>query len=51
VEFDRETIRQNIKISAKDSLGYYQLMKHNTWFDEQTELSWQQDPSEINGII
>jgi hypothetical protein len=23
-----ETIRQNIKISAKESLGYYELKKH-----------------------
>jgi hypothetical protein len=24
-----ETIRENIKISAKESLGYYELKKHN----------------------
>jgi hypothetical protein len=29
-----ETIRENIKISAKDSLGYYELKKHKPWFDE-----------------
>jgi hypothetical protein len=29
-----ETIRENIKISAKDSLGYYDLKKHKAWFDE-----------------
>jgi hypothetical protein len=28
-----ETIRENIKISAKDSLGCYELKKHNTWLD------------------
>jgi hypothetical protein len=30
----RETIRKNIKISAKESLGYYELKKHKPWFDE-----------------
>jgi hypothetical protein len=30
-----ENIRQNIKISAKDSLGYYELKKHKPWFDER----------------
>jgi hypothetical protein len=29
-----ETIRENIKISAKESLGYYELKKHKPWFDE-----------------
>jgi lipoate-protein ligase A len=29
-----ETIRENIKISAKDSLGYYELKQHKPWFDE-----------------
>jgi hypothetical protein len=29
-----ETIRGNIKISAKESLGYYQLKKQKPWFDE-----------------
>jgi hypothetical protein len=27
-----EVIRDNIKISAKESLGYYEL-KHKAWFD------------------
>jgi hypothetical protein len=53
-----ETITENIKISAKVSLGYFEL-KHKTWFDEgcselfdqrkQAKLHWLQDPSEING--
>jgi hypothetical protein len=52
-------IRENIKISAKESLGYYELKKHKPWFDEgcskllaqrkQTKLQWLQDPSEIKG--
>jgi hypothetical protein len=29
-----ETIRENIKISAKQSLGYYELKKNKLWFDE-----------------
>jgi hypothetical protein len=54
-----ETIRENIKISAKESLGYFELKKHKPWFDEgrtklldrrkQAKLQWLQDPSEING--
>jgi hypothetical protein len=55
----RETIIENIKISAKESLGYYELRKHKSQFDEgcselldqskQAKLQWLQDPSEING--
>jgi hypothetical protein len=54
-----ETIRENIKISAKESLGYCELKKHKPWFDEgcselsdkrkRAKLQWLQDPSEING--
>jgi hypothetical protein len=54
-----ETISKNIKISAKESLGYYELKKHKSWFYEgcsklldqrkQGELQWLQDPSKING--
>jgi hypothetical protein len=29
-----ETITENIKIPAKESLGYYELKKHKSWFDE-----------------
>jgi hypothetical protein len=29
-----ETIRENIKTSAKESLGYFELKKHKPWFDE-----------------
>jgi hypothetical protein len=28
-----EAIRENIKMSAKKSLGYYELKKHTPWFD------------------
>jgi hypothetical protein len=54
-----ETIKENIKISAKESLGYFELKKHKPWFDEgfsklldqwkQAKLQWLQDSSEING--
>jgi hypothetical protein len=29
-----ESIRENINIPAKESLGYYELKKHKPWFDE-----------------
>jgi hypothetical protein len=29
-----ENIRENIKTSAKQRLGYYDLRKHIPWFDE-----------------
>jgi hypothetical protein len=29
-----ETIRENIKISAKGSLVHYELKKHKPWFDK-----------------
>jgi hypothetical protein len=51
--------RKNIKISAKENLGFYELKKHKPWFGEgysellvqrkQTKLQWLQDPSEVNG--
>jgi predicted transcriptional regulator len=54
-----ETIRENIKISAKESLDYYELKKHKPWFDKgssklfdqrkQAKLQRLQDPSEVNG--
>jgi hypothetical protein len=54
-----ETIRENINISAKQSLGYFEFKKHKSWLDEgcsklldqrkQAKLQWLQDPSEING--
>jgi hypothetical protein len=28
------TIRENINVSAKESLGYYELKKHKLWFNE-----------------
>jgi hypothetical protein len=53
-----ETIRQSTEISAKESLGYFDLKKHKSWFVEgssklldqwkQAKLQWLQDPSEIS---
>jgi hypothetical protein len=54
-----ETIRENIKISAKDNLGSYELKQRKPWFDEgclklldqrkQAKLQWLHDTNEING--
>jgi hypothetical protein len=30
-----ESIRENIKVSAKEILGYYELKKHNPWFNKE----------------
>jgi hypothetical protein len=54
-----ETIRENIKNLAKESLGYYEPKKHKPSCIEgclkllnkrkQSKLQWLQDPNEING--
>jgi hypothetical protein len=56
-----EIIRENITISAKESLGYYEVKKHKPWFDQacsklvdqrkQVKLQWLHEPSETNGDI
>jgi hypothetical protein len=53
-----EMIGENIKISGKESLGYFELKKHKPWSDKgwlklldqmkQAKLQWLQDASEIN---
>jgi hypothetical protein len=30
-----ENIREKVKISARESLGLYELKQHRTWFDEK----------------
>jgi hypothetical protein len=45
-------------MSAKESLGSYELKKHKQWFDKgcfklleqrnQVRLQWSQDPSKVN---
>jgi hypothetical protein len=59
INSDWETIRENIKMSAKESLGYFELKKHEPWIEEgcsklseqkkQAKLQWLHDTSEING--
>jgi hypothetical protein len=54
-----ENIRENIKTSAKDSLGHYELQQHKPWFDyecsklidrrKQAKLQWLQNPSQEKG--
>jgi hypothetical protein len=54
-----ETIRENIKISAEQSLGYYDVKKHKPWFHEgcsklldqrkQDKSQWLHDLSQVNG--
>jgi hypothetical protein len=56
---DWESIRENIKTSAKDNLGYHRLIHNKPWFDDecsklidqwkQAKLQWLQNPSQING--
>jgi hypothetical protein len=55
-----ETIRENIKMSAKESLCFYELKNHKPWFEgcsqlldqrKQAKLQWLQESSEINGDI
>jgi hypothetical protein len=58
INIAREIMRDNIKISAKESLGFFELKKYRPWFDEgysklvdrtkQAKLQWLQDRSEIN---
>jgi hypothetical protein len=56
---DCGTITENMKMSAIEILGYYELRKQKLCFDErcsqllgqrkQVKLQWLQEPSEING--
>jgi hypothetical protein len=53
-----ENIRENINISAKESLGHYDLQQHKPCFDgecsilidrrKQAKLLWLQNPSQVN---
>jgi hypothetical protein len=55
-----KTIREDIKILAKVSLGYYEFKKHKPWFKKacsklldqrkQAKLQCLPDPSEISGV-
>jgi methionyl-tRNA synthetase len=53
-----ENIKENIKISAKESLGLYERKQHKPWFDEecstfldqrkQAKMQCLQNPNQIN---
>jgi hypothetical protein len=53
-----ESIRENIKTSAKDNLGYQKLKHNKPWFDDecsrltdqrkQAKLQWLQNPNQIS---
>jgi len=53
-----ENIKENIKMSVKESLGLHKLKQHKPWFDEeclgfldqrkQAKMQWVQDPSQSN---
>ena len=38
INMARENIKENIKISAKESLGLHKLKQHTPWFDEECLL-------------
>jgi len=58
-----ENIKENIKTSAKESLGLYELKQHKPWFDEeclgfldqrkQAKMQWLQDSnrSDVDNLI
>jgi hypothetical protein len=35
-----ENIKENIKISAKNSLGLHEMKQHKPWFDEDVNCFW-----------
>jgi hypothetical protein len=53
-----DTIRENIKMSAKECIGHCEAKRHKPWFDEecsklvdrrkQAKVPWLQDPSVVN---
>jgi len=53
-----ENVKENIKTSAKDSLGLQEFKQHKPWVDEeclglldqrkQTKIQWLQDPNQIS---
>jgi hypothetical protein len=53
-----ETMRENIRISAKESIGLCESQSYKPWFDEEylkfvdprnkAKLQWLQDPSVVN---
>jgi len=53
-----ENIKENIKTSAKESLGVHEWKQHKPWFDKEclgfldqrklAKMQWVQDPSQSN---
>ena len=53
-----ENIKENVKTSAKESLGLHELKQHKPWFDKEcvdfldqrkrAKMQWIQDPSRSN---
>ena len=53
-----ESIKENIKTLATESLGMHEMKQHKPWFDEeclgildkrkQAKMQWIQDPSQSN---
>ena len=53
-----ENIKENIKTSAKESLGLHELKQHKPWFDEEclgfldqrkeANMQWLQEPKQSN---
>ena len=53
-----ENIKENIKTSAKESLGLHELKQHKPWYDEEclrfleqrkrAKMQWLQDPNQSN---
>jgi len=53
-----ESIKENIKTSAKENVGLHELKQHKPWFDDeclgflengkQAKMQWVQDPSQSN---
>ena len=51
-------IKDNVRTSAKESLGLYEFKQHKTWFDEEclgyldqrkrAKMQWLQEPNQIN---
>jgi hypothetical protein len=58
-----ESIKYNIKTSAKESLGLHEMKQHKPWFDEEclgildqrkkAKMQWIQNPSQsnVNNIV
>jgi len=55
---DSKDIKENVKISAKESPGLFELKQHKPWFDEEclcfldqrkhAKIQWLQDPNQSN---